>query len=98
MEISRNVKIDIKHESEESVDPNNNANDTNSYCEKIISGYYGEIIVGWVVGLLINKNLLTGRNIAPTEVKFAKNANLEDEIEFKKEGKITPPETVSREK
>ena len=56
MAISRNVKIDIKHESEESADPNNDDNDTNSFREKILSDYYGEIIVEYVIGSLINKN------------------------------------------
>ena len=53
MAISRNVEIDIIHERKESADPNNDTNDnTNSFREKILSDYYGEIVVGYVIGLL----------------------------------------------
>ena len=43
----------------------------------------------------INKNSLAGRNISPTEIKFAKKENLKDEIDCEKEGKTTPPESES---
>ena len=66
--ISRNVIIDIIIEKGEREDPNN---DANIYCEKILSDYYGEIVVDYVVDFLMNKNKLIERNIPPREIKVA---------------------------
>jgi len=92
---SRGIVIDmISNIFEKNNDPNN---DTQSFCEKILNGFYGKITVDYVVDLYMNKDELRERN---NKMKFnMKTLKIisERDIELMKKPKVAKKEILEDE-
>ena len=92
---SRGIVIDmISNIFEKNNDPNN---DTQSFCEKILNGFYGKITVDYVVDLYMDKDELRERN---NKMKFnMKTLKIisERDIELMKKPKVAKKEILEDE-